>query len=454
MLGLYGCSLWTWSAWDRYRLGWKGTNNQYEISARDQNGITEVNGDLDATNPDHAGIYTLRDFVTTGDALRIKLPFVNEDTEYPEWIWVENHQGYENNGCEFDRWQYDNGDHTCIEGMTAGMMSYIQINNERRVAEESNLLYTQDFFADYTRPLLANGHWDLLYPTEYVPNNCVSYDTVRPFVRYLENPLTGANDQDNYSYDKDGDNLITKGDQLSIWTEKTSDGALHRHLYSLGHTSHVFTLQGNHKIGMGTNPSSATQINMVGENAPYAPAKNLRHIYLNGVSVEMIEQCSNGDIKVRIRFDDADVDNNARWCSPDIRLNKIIDDGYSLNLKKNKTLLLDQGFNATRMDWPIQFNGQSVFSSPTAFIVQPEVRMHIDTSAKLVLENASRFHLRDASVCVVEDDGVIEVKSGTIFRMDACSLLEINGSGKLIVRSGAELRISVRDGGFAAGPEA
>lgn len=442
MLGLYGCSLWTWSAWDRYRLGWMGNNNQYEISARGQNGITEVNGDLDATNPNHAGIYTLRDFVTTGDALRIKLPFVNESTEYPEWIWVENHQGYDNNGCEFDRWQYDNGDHTCIESMTAGMMLYIQINNERRVAEESNLLYTQDFFADYTRPLLANGHWDMQYPTEYVPNNCVSFDTVRPFIRYLENPLTGANDQDNYTYDKDGDNLIQRSDQLSIWTEKTSDGSLHRHLYSLGHTSHVFTLQGNHKIGMGTNPSSATQINMVGENAPYAPAKNLRHTYLNGVSIEMIEQCSNGDIRVRIRFDDVDVENDARWCSPDIRLNKIIDDGYSLNLKKNRTLLLDQGLNATKMDWPIQFNGQSIFTSPTAFIVQPEVRMHIDTSARLVLENASRFHLRDASACVVEDDGIIEVKSGTVFRMDDCALLEINGSGKLIVRSGAELRIS------------
>ena len=31
-------------------------------------------GDLDATVSGHAGIYTLRDFVTTGDAIRIKLP--------------------------------------------------------------------------------------------------------------------------------------------------------------------------------------------------------------------------------------------------------------------------------------------------------------------------------------------------------------------------------------------
>lgn len=441
-LGLYGCSLWTWSAWDRYRLGWTGAGNQFEISARDQNGNTEVNGDLDATNPTQAGVYTLRDFVTTGDALRIKLPFVDENEEYPEWIWVENHQGFDNNECEFDRWQYDDGNHSCIEGMVPGMMLYIQINNERRTANESTQLYTQDFHADYTRPILANGHWDLLFLTDSVPNNCVNYDPIRPFIRYKENPLTGANDQDHYTCDIHGDNHIDKRDQLRIWTEKTPDGILHRHLYSLGHPSHVFTLQGNHKIGMGTNPSTATQINMVGEDNPYTAAKNLRTTYLNGVSIEMIEQCPNGDIRVRIRFDDVDIENDTRWCSHDIQLSKINKDGFSLNLQKNKTILLDQGLNATRMNSPIQFDGQSIFASPTVFTVQPEVKMHLDSASRLILENASELYLRNASTCVVEDAGVIEVKNGTIFQMDECALLEINGNGKLIVRSGAELRIS------------
>ena len=442
LLGLYQCSLWTWNAWDRYRLGWMGANNQFEISARDQYGIAEVNGDLDATNPDHAGIYTLRDFVTTGDALRIKLPFVDEDTEYPEWIWVENHQGYDNNGCEFDRWQYDSDSFPCVQGMTAGLMLYTQINNERRIANSSNELFTQDFYANYTRPLLANGHWDMLIPAEYIHNNCINNDTVRPFVRYLENPLTGANDQDYYAIDLNGNDSINKKDQLPIWTEIIPNDTLYQNLFGLGHTDHVFTMQGTHKIGMGTNPTTATQINMVGEDEPYSQAKNLRITYLNGISIEMIEQCSNGDIRVKIRFDDVDIDNDVRWCSPNIKLNKINEDGFSLNLKKNKTITLDRGLNATKMDTPSLFNGQNVFTSPTLFTVMPEVKMHIDTSANLILENSSTFHLSDDAACVMEDNGTIEVKSGTIFRMDDCSLLEINGKGQLIVRSGAELRIS------------
>ena len=193
---------------------------------------------------------------------------------------------------------------------------------------------------------------------------------------------------------------------------------------------------------MGTNPSTATQINMVGEDNPYTAAKNLRTTYLNGVSIEMIEQCPNGDIRVRIRFDDVDIENDTRWCSHDIQLSKINKDGFSLNLQKNKTILLDQGLNATRMNSPIQFDGQSIFASPTVFTVQPEVKMHLDSASRLILENASELYLRNASTCVVEDAGVIEVKNGTIFQMDECALLEINGNGKLIVRSGAELRIS------------
>ena len=444
ILGLYNCSLWTWSAWDRYRLGWTGTGNHFEISARDQNGNTEVNGDLDATNPNQAGIYTLRDFATTGDALRIKLPFIKEDEEYPEWIWVENHQGFDNNECEFDRWQYDDGNNPCVEGMVPGMMLYLQINSEKRVANLYKDLYdAANWHADYTRPILANGHWDLRFLTDSVSNDCVSYALVRPFIRYKENPLTGATDQDFYTCDIQGDGSIGKYDQLCIWTEKTpDDGVLHRHLYSLGNSNHVFTLQGNHKIGMGTNPSTASQINMVGESTPYTGAHNLRTTYLNGVSIEMIEQCPNGDIRVRVRFDDVDIENNTRWCSHDIQLNKINDDGFSLNLHKNKILLLDQGLNATRMNEPIQFDGQSVFASPTVFTVLPEVKIHLDSASRLILDNASKLYFREASTCVVEDAGIIEVKSGTVFQMDECSLLEINGSGKLIVRNGAELRIS------------
>ena len=83
MLGLYGTVLGCWSGWDRQRLGWKGHKNKFLISARNEANKKEVSGDLDANNPDQAGIYTLRDFVSTGDAIRIKLPFLPAGA--PRW---------------------------------------------------------------------------------------------------------------------------------------------------------------------------------------------------------------------------------------------------------------------------------------------------------------------------------------------------------------------------------
>ena len=105
-LGLYNSSLQTWNAWDRQRMDWKASGNSYNPAARNAGNTAEVNGDLDATISAQAGTYTLRDFVTTGDAIRIKLPFTNPTTEYPEWIWIENHNGEVMNGSPFDKWQY------------------------------------------------------------------------------------------------------------------------------------------------------------------------------------------------------------------------------------------------------------------------------------------------------------------------------------------------------------
>jgi hypothetical protein len=61
----------TYNAYDRYRLGWKGSSNAYYISAR-SSGNAEINGDMvyGQAFPGGSGTYILRDFVTTGDAFQ------------------------------------------------------------------------------------------------------------------------------------------------------------------------------------------------------------------------------------------------------------------------------------------------------------------------------------------------------------------------------------------------
>lgn len=99
LMGLNGSSINSWNAWDRRQMGWMAPGQSFPIAARNADNTVEANGDLDPLLPGDAGIYVLRDFVLTGDALRIKLPYTHPSDEYPEWIWVENHQGKVVNHC-------------------------------------------------------------------------------------------------------------------------------------------------------------------------------------------------------------------------------------------------------------------------------------------------------------------------------------------------------------------
>src|SRR5690606_22109355 len=149
-MGLYNGSLSSWNAWDRQRMGWKAADQTLEISARNT-AMVEQNGDLDASDPSDAGTYVLRDFVQTGDALRIKLPFTDPNNEYPEFLWVENHQGKAQNGNPFDKWQHENSGNTCVQGIVPGLQMYVQVGKETRESTTSAAPIYGEYF-DYLRP--------------------------------------------------------------------------------------------------------------------------------------------------------------------------------------------------------------------------------------------------------------------------------------------------------------
>lgn len=434
-LGLSGSSLQCCSGWDRQRLGWCPLGSSFELSAHDETNTNRVNGDLDALDETNEGIYWLRDFITSGDAIRIKLPFIETSTEYPEYLWIENHTG----NSDFDKWQYEGLD--CIDSFPGGLMTYVQIDKDIR----SDYVKANVFggYAGYLRPLTANGFYDRSFENQRVFNDCVQWDSTNAFSRCMANPLTGGGDEEHYVVDFNGDNVIKYNDERSNFVERNENGVYDYKLFMMGHNSHVFNLEGVTKIGVSTNPSTASMMNMVGHDSPNPDAKNVRKVCLNGISIEILDRDLEHSLKIRIRFDDIDINNDVRWCADSIILNNIPTiSGYSLNVKQGKTILLDQGLTATRMKTPIDYQGQKIFASPTTFIVQPDVKIHLDTAASIVLENSSKLCFRERSSCVIEDRSTLIVKRGTVLQLDDCASLVINGTGKLIVEEGAELRIS------------
>lgn len=431
-MGLYNCSLLSWNAWDRQRMGWKAVDQTFEISARNPD-MSEANGDLDATNPADAGTYILRDFVNTGDAIRIQLPFIDPITEYPEFLWVENHQGITQNLDPFDKWQHepDPGDPpSCIQGIVPGMQMYLQIDKEVRQDPDYNVIYGGP--GDYLRPLDANGHYDdIIHPnTEYT--TCVCGQCPRhPYERHQPNPLTGSADRRFESMDLDGNGALIHSDVVDHWIED-QNGTSVNELFNLGHARQVFTA--NAKVGIGTNPSSATMMNSVGFDLDRSNVKNLRRIYLNGVSVELLSQNGDGSITVQVRFDDVDVTNDARWCADEIQLNPVATStGYSLNVTAGNTITLDRGTTATRRSSPETYNGQQVFTSATLMRCPANTWLNLAPGSGFVVDNGSTLRIEAGSRMDVGNGAVLRVKRGGKLELMGGSVLNVLPGGQVII---------------------
>lgn len=95
--GLFNGGLSTCNGYERLRLGWKGPNNNaYYIATNNENSDLLIPFAGERT-------FTLRDFVTYGDAIRIKLPYKDSEFASNQYIWLENHQCGKNN--KFDSFQ-------------------------------------------------------------------------------------------------------------------------------------------------------------------------------------------------------------------------------------------------------------------------------------------------------------------------------------------------------------
>ncbi len=355
MMGNANSSLRTCSGWDRFWLGWKPKENQYQISARDSKG-KEVSGDL--TNNGGEGEYVLRDFEIDGDALRIKLPFI-PDGEFQQWLWIENHTTQRMSGSPFDVFQFERYD--CVEGASPGLYMYVQIDANDR--EGVNIYGKVD--ADMRRPVLADGNFDFQWEPEKAHlKPCVNRVDYYPYFLEpnFENPLTGNHTQEFPQYYTNADSVLNANTARSPLTHKIGD--IYERVALMGNPRQAFRENGNNEIGIGTNPSTANMLSMVNARRPTRiSGKDNRVIYLNGIKVEIEHTFPDGSIQVKVRFDDNQLATTRRWCAPEIVLSNHVPDRPDLVVSGK--LILDIGQTMTRFDNPIEVSGDRYFTDLT-----------------------------------------------------------------------------------------
>jgi hypothetical protein len=410
MMGAANSCLMSAAGWDRYWLGWKPHDNQFEISALNENS-TEVDGDLRSQK--RSQTYILRDFISSGDALRIKLPFIPED-EFPQWIWVENHTTEAHNGSPTDKFVYENYD--CMESALPGLFLYRQIDADRR---EGKNIYGS-VYADYLKPIPATGAFDYVWDDDKLDlGSCVNNrpGDVYTLLPQFENPMTGHHELEEPFFYTNENVTIDRINARSPAIRRNDDGSYYRHPKA-GDPRYAMREGKVEFMGIGSNPSTASTLTHVNARKGKSNhSKNSDVIYLSGISIRILETRPDLAIKVEVSFNDTMLKEPRRWAGSDILLNNHNEAGADLRVES--VLTLDRGKTITRFVEPDTVAGEVYFSSPTV--------LRVKSGAKLTIGREVRL-LKDSEI-VVEEGGHLELlRKGKIVLENSAKLVFEKGS--------------------------
>jgi hypothetical protein len=395
MMGGASSSLLTCTGWDRDRLGWQARDACSRINARDLKGGC-VRGDLDPVRGD-TGTFVLRDFITSGDALRIRMPYL-DSTEYPQFLWLENHQGWRLNGSPTDRFHYEL-EMACVQGMVPGILAVMQVDRETKVGAN---IYSGH--SDYLRALPASGFHDMFPRGDTVTFQCLWPGPIEPLVvkDRWQNPLTGASELEIPLFDRGrGDVLLRAKDGIIPRVEERNGRYLDEAMF-FGHARQVFTPTGNNELGKSTNPSLTNMMTFTstsGRASFDGKAPDNRVVHLSDIRVKVQEQRADGSIVVHVGVNDVLIDRDVRWCADSIVLHAPQDTtAFAAYVQKGRTVRIDRATTPTRINHPDTVKGKRYFNSPTSFVVARGARLRLESKAELAVLGESTLHLMPGSM--------------------------------------------------------
>ena len=437
----YGYGLWggmSCNGYERWRLNWQHpANAAYPIA------VNNVNSDIDKTMG--AKTFYLRDFLSSGDAVRVKLPYKDSPAASNQYIWIENHQIGRNNKLERKPYSNFPGVEHCFPQGTPGIYMYYQVGKDIIESTNFNIVYPPDE-QDNLKIISAEPKCNKIYIDNRV--DCPINWGQRPYlIDTSENSLMGHSDlSGTYICPPSGN--ITSTSFEKVVGIKSRNNVLHDNLPYQMSTKDAFT--DNTSISISTNPAAVntTTFYCIKDNNGYllkvstSPNRNTSNIYLSGLNISMNESGTDafGRIfKVDIRWDDYDVKNNVNWAGSIILKEQ-------LNLLSNKTITLEQNLTPSQMDRdPVS----GLFSPPTkftcesgsVFIMNPNSTTILKDKSSLIMSNGSNLTVQAGAQIVVESGSTMIVKQGANLTIQGNGKLFIQPGGYLCVESGANIQL-------------
>lgn len=449
--GLVSCN-----GYERWRMHWKHAGSPYYISAHNISNNMYVNSDI--KKEDGTKWFLLRDFVTYGDAVRIKMPYKDSTITPNQYIWLEFHNVGNNNKLDF--LQYSNSD-SCLYSGTPGIYAYYQIG--RDVLESENRYDIWDIVnRDNLRIISNEGYWDY---TRHIMERDTSFDCTQwnwvpdYYTPDYSNAFCGYNDQEKFivpeDYDTDLGSIFDDPDDIQerVMSNKIAQGDTVKHSLSfLGDSLDAFS--SHRKINMGTNPSTCNAKTYYSYNTStsfpmrLAFNKNSQYnnatTYLTGLSIEMIPRPDSVTYLVKIRWDDYDIVDDARWTG------KIALKGTErVNLTRGHDITLAQNRTPAQQ---IRDSVSGYFAAPTKltceagshFTQQPHSTLLLTERSRFVLDSAATYHLGDSAQILVQGASTFTISKGADFTGGIASEIVVDSLSTLCVYDTAKLRREAR----------
>ena len=411
------------NAWERWYVGWtelRTGNSQVSSDIQDAASLTAT-----------SGIYTLRDFVTTGDVVRIQLPNTNQ------YLWLENRA---KDGV-FDRSPWDiGGDGVAFRAAPKGLVGMVEDMNPGR--ENQSRFYSLP--PNGLRTVSAQGNFDYTRSTTYnTLNNHLwgggAYNLYGPtgsISAPVPNPTGNSSQIATMRYDVDGDGKIdyssndgnggTTGNETAWnWLERgqIQDGAL---------GPDIGSRQVGFRYGLDTNP-------LIIPHQTYDETnEKLSQIPLNGLSVEIIDyNAANGDLSIKVRYDDTGIKKSTRWTG-DLKTYAVANatNGAEVYVNSGVTLTLDRSGTAQRA----HPGPSSDFVNDTRLTVSSGTQLITASAGNLCLEGkGTTLYLEENAVAIIGTGGYLFAGPGTTISVQYRS--DLQDQKQLILKIGSQLII-------------
>lgn len=444
LMGASGSGLVSCNAYERWRMHWRHRSNDNEndwwIVARDtlDNIVSS-----DISRESGAKSFILRDFVTYGDAIRIKLPYKDSDKASNQYIWIENHQVGRNGRQEFLQHANIN---SCRPQEVAGVYAYYQVGRDVLRGKNGEVYFSDE--RDNLRVIPAEGYWD--YDIHYLDSTyhlgCVSWNEYNYVIsREKPNPFSGNHDQETMFFPTSDCNVLNQSYERTIM-RKNIDGVDIDSLVFNGDARDMFV--GRHNLNLGTNPSTCNlktcYNSMTASRTEYKRRVDRNNLttYLSGLGIEIIE-LNDGTYRVDIRWDDFEIENDARWTGNiSLKEKAVLGENFTLILSQNKTVSQFERDSISGFFAPLTI---MTCGENSEMMQNAQSVVRITDGSRLVVEKGAIYSLCDKSVLQIEKKSSIELNGdlylGDNARFVVKSRADICGCGTIHVKQNSILKI-------------